>query len=244
VFGRGEGWIEDRLGDLERELPGLVLGFRAALPEIQVKLRASGEDPAHADRIVAEAEQRVRERLGDVVFSDGEALPAVVLRLLIERKLTLAAAESCTGGLLGATLTDVPGSSAAFLLSAVTYADAMKEQVLGVPHEILQRHGAVSGECARAMAEGARRISNAALAVSITGIAGPDGGSFEKPVGLVFLALAHPGGCQVTTRKFRGRQREAIRALAAFTALDLVRRHLLGLPPLGPPEPRPASAAR
>ncbi len=243
VFGRGEGWIGEHLAPLEARIPGLTLGFRADLPEIEIKLYARGTDPAELSSLLERAEREVRHVLGDVVFSSGEALPETLLKLLCERGLTLATAESCTGGLIAKRLTDVPGASASFLLSAVTYANAAKEAVLGVSPEILREHGAVSEACARAMAEGVRRVSGSDLAVSTTGIAGPDGGTPEKPVGLVHFALAHEGGSVTSRRVFRHRTREAVRALAAAHAMDMVRRHLLGLPPLGPPAP-PKDEAR
>ncbi len=229
VFGKGEGAVAHLLGDLEAEVPGLTLGFRAARPEIHVKLRCRGPEPAAVAAALDEAERRVRERLDVLVFSaDGRGLPEVVLDLLVERGLRLAAAESCTGGLLGKLLTDVPGASRAFALSAVTYANEAKTAVLGVPAELLAAHGAVSEPVARAMAEGARRVGGADLAVAITGVAGPGGGTPEKPVGLVHFALAHPGGTRVQARAFPPYERSFLRALAAHAALDLVRRQLLG----------------
>jgi nicotinamide-nucleotide amidase len=229
VFGKGEGAIAHLLGDLEAEVPGLVLGYRAARPEIHVKLRCRGTDPAAVTGVLDEAERRVRDRLGPLVFSrDGRGLPELVLDLLVEHKLLLAAAESCTGGLLAKLLTDVPGASRAFVLSAVTYANEAKTAVLGVPAELLAAHGAVSEPVARAMAEGARRVSGADLAVAITGVAGPDGGTPEKPVGLVHFALAHRHGTRALQRTFPAHERSFVRALAAHAALDLVRRHLFG----------------
>lgn len=235
LFGRGEGWVEDRLAPLEASMPDVSWGYRAHLPEIQVKLYGRSADGAALAERLDRAEAEVRARLGDVVFSTGASLAETVLGLLRQHGLTLAAAESCTGGLIAKQLTDVPGASASFLLSAVTYANAAKETVLDVSPEILRAHGAVSEACARAMAEGARRVSGADLAVSATGIAGPDGGTPEKPVGLVHFALAHPAGTTASRRVFRHRSRDAVRALAAGHALDMVRRHVLGLPPLGPP---------
>lgn len=237
VFGRGEGWIGEQLAPLEATIPGLSLGFRADLPEIEVKLYARGANPAELSARLERAEHEVRHLLGDVVFSNGQTLPETLLDLLYERRLTLAAAESCTGGLIAKLLTDIPGASVSFLLSAVTYANTAKEAVLGVLPETIREHGAVSETCARAMAEGVRRVSGADLAVSATGIAGPDGGTPEKPVGLVHFALAHQSGTTASRRVFRQRTREAVRALAAAHAMDMVRRHLLGLPPLGPPAP-------
>ncbi|HSA24289.1 MAG TPA: molybdopterin-binding protein, partial [Myxococcota bacterium] len=145
VFGKGEGHVAHLLGDLEAAVPGLVLGYRAAVPEIHVKLRSRGPTPAAVAAVLDEAERWVRERLGILVFSaDGRSLPEVVLDALVARRLKLAAAESCTGGLLAKLLTDVPGASRAFVLSAVTYANEAKTAVLGVRAELLAAHGAVS----------------------------------------------------------------------------------------------------
>lgn len=148
-------------------------------------------------------------------------------KLLREKGLTLAVAESCTGGLLGMRLTEVPGSSDYFRGGVIAYSNAVKEAVLGVPRAILEEKGAVSPECARAMAEGARRLLGADLALAITGIAGPTGGTPEKPVGLVYIALAHPGGVEVERHEFRG-SRQGVRWSASEAALALLRRFLGG----------------
>jgi nicotinamide-nucleotide amidase len=140
--------------------------------------------------------------------------------------VTLSLAESCTGGLVAKRITDISGSSAYFLEGAVTYADAAKTRVLEIPPELLEETGAVSAEVARAMAEGMRRRSGSDLALAVTGIAGPGGGSEEKPVGTVFIALADRAGCQAERYRFVG-NREEIRTITAFTALDRLRRHLL-----------------
>ncbi len=128
-------------------------------------------------------------------------------KLLRGKKLTLAVAESCTGGLLASLITDVPGSSDYFLGGVVAYSNAVKERVLGVPREILDTVGAVSPECARAMAEGVRKLLGADLALSTTGIAGPTGATPAKPVGLVYIALSHPGGTEVREHRFVGERR-------------------------------------
>jgi nicotinamide-nucleotide amidase len=229
LFGRGEGWVEDALGRMEDQIPGLSVGFRAVNPEIHIKLRAVGSTAAKTEEALDAAEKLAREKLGPFLFAAGDkSFAAAVLEVLKERGMTLAAAESCTGGLLGKLLTDVPGSSSVFKLSAVTYADDMKERLLKVPHRILEKHGAVSAECATAMAEGARSISGADLAVAVTGIAGPDGGTAEKPVGTLYFSVSDKDGTVTKHRLFPARDRDFIRRLSAYTALYLVRRRILG----------------
>ncbi len=147
--------------------------------------------------------------------------------LLRAKGLTLAVAESCTGGLLGMRITEVPGASDYFRGGLIAYSNLVKEGVLGVPREILEKHGAVSAECARAMAEGARALFRADLALAITGIAGPTGGTPEKPVGLVYIALASPHGVEVERHEFRG-SRQGVRWSASEAALALLLRYLKG----------------
>ena len=176
----------------------------------------------------------IRERLGAIVYGEGdETLEAVVGRLLRERGKTLAVAESCTGGLVAQKLTDVPGSSAYFLGGVVAYGDASKRALLGVPAELLAAHGAVSDEVARAMAEGARARFGADLAVATTGISGPGGGTPEKPVGLVHIALADGTRTHADHFVF-ALDRQRHRMLTAQVALDWVRRSLLSLELVGP----------
>lgn len=146
-------------------------------------------------------------------------------KLLRSRGLTLAVAESCTAGLLGMRLTEVAGASDYFRGGVIAYSNAAKAEVLGVLKEILEEHGAVSPECARAMAEGARRLFGVDLALAITGIAGPSGGTPQKPVGLVYIALAHSGGVEVERHEFRG-SRQGVRWSASEAALELLLRHL------------------
>jgi nicotinamide-nucleotide amidase len=173
----------------------------------------------------------VRKRLGAFLYSEtpGESLAEVVVRLLTRNGHRIAVAESCTGGLLGARITSVPGSSTVFVGGFVTYDNAAKRDWLAVPEALLQRHGAVSAEVAVAMAQGARERGGADVALAITGIAGPSGGSEEKPVGLIYLALADAGASW--TRKLQlGPHRDLNRTLAAQLALDMLRRYETGLP--------------
>lgn len=203
-------------------------------PRIRITLRAEGDTTAEAEKTLRKAEEEVRERLGDAVFSEGEeTMEEVVGKLLSGRGMTLALAESCTGGLIAQRITAVPGSSAYFLEGAVTYGNAAKTRLLGVPAAILEERGAVSAECAEAMAEGVRRASGSDLAVAVTGIAGPDGGTPEKPVGTVFISLAALDGCRTERFLFNGNRGE-VRSITAWTALDWLRCYLEGMdPPAG-----------
>jgi nicotinamide-nucleotide amidase len=198
-------------------------GFRAHWPEVHVKWSVPGPDAGRrADAIAA----RVREIFGDRVWGEGkEELPGLVVARLAARGERVALAESCTGGLVAELLTRVPGASGVFDLGVVAYANAMKERVIGVPAALLAAHGAVSEPVARALAEGARRVAGAAWGIGITGVAGPSGGTPEKPVGTVHLAIAGAAGTSAVQRLYRG-DRDRIRRHAALEALDLLRRAL------------------
>lgn len=237
TFGQPESVVGERLAGVEDAFPGVTIGYRAHFPEIEVKVlaRAPGPlsrppgvaappDPQAIVRALAErAAEEVRTRLGDIVYGDGEATFAgVVGHELRGRGWTLALAESCTGGLIGHMITKEPGASDYLLLDAVTYANSAKQSVLGVSEDVLRAHGAVSSECACSMAEGARRVSGADVALAITGIAGPGGGTDTKPVGLVYLAIATPSGTVVKERTFNG-PRPWIQTLAAYVGLSMIR---------------------
>ena len=199
---------------------GVRFGFRAHWPEIHVKWSVAGPDaPARADRILA----AVRGIFGDAILGEGkDELAAVVVARLAARGERVALAESCTGGLVAELLTRVSGSSKVFDLGVVAYANAMKERILGVPAADLAGQGAVSEPVARALAEGARRTAGATWGIGITGIAGPTGGTPEKPVGTVHVALAGPEGTTAVARLYRG-DRDRIRRIAAYEALNLLR---------------------
>jgi len=199
---------------------GVRFGYRAHWPEIHVKWAVAGPGAeARADEILA----RVRALFGDAIFAEGkqELAPWVVERLAARRE-RLALAESCTGGLLAEMITSVPGASAVLDLGVVAYANEAKSAVVGVPAGLLAAHGAVSDPVARALAEGVRRAAGTTWGIGITGIAGPTGGTEEKPVGTVFLALAGPGGTQALRRLYRG-DRRRVRETAAYEALNLLR---------------------
>ena len=206
---------------------GLEVGYCATPGQVDLRLSARGEG---ARALVAEAERVVRELLGMAVFGRGEeTLEAVVLELLRQRGQTLAVAESCTGGGLAHRLTNVPGASTVFLAGWVTYSNAAKVECLGVDPDALVRHGAVSEAVARQMAEGARRRAQSTYALATTGIAGPSGGTPEKPVGTVYVALAGPPGTKVVHR-FNPAERETFKAVTITQGLDLLRRTLLKEP--------------
>jgi nicotinamide-nucleotide amidase len=227
VFGLSEAEIGSRLTGLDAGQVGFTIAYCVDYPVVQVKLRAQGGDAVVVAAILERNVPLVRERLGDhIVAEGGDSLDGVVARLFRERGVTFALAESCTGGLIAKRITDQPGSSAYFLQGFVTYANTAKEQFLGVPAELLADVGAVSAEAAKAMARGALRSVGSDLALAVTGIAGPDGGTPEKPVGTVFIALADRTGCTVKGYRFTG-DRDKIRTITAVTALDWLRRRLL-----------------
>lgn len=195
--------------------------------EVWVRLAARAASLPLAEAALRNVEASVAGALGvDCYGRDEESLEAVVGRLLTERHLTLSVAESCTGGLLGHRITNVSGSSTYFERGVVTYSNRAKEELLGVPRQLLVAHGAVSGAVAEAMARGICRVSRAPLGLAITGIAGPEGGTRAKPVGTVFVALAFPGGTDVRRFRFAG-GRESVKWQSAQMALDLLRRWLL-----------------
>jgi PncC family amidohydrolase len=222
--------------DAEARVAGALRGAEASARladadgELWVRLELRGPTPSAAERRFDELAPRLREALGAAWYGqDDETLPGVVGRLLKARRLTVALAESCTGGLIGHRLTDVAGSSAYFERGFVVYSNAAKQALLGVPESVLARHGAVSAPCAEAMARGAREQAGTDLGLSVTGIAGPDGGTPTKPVGTVFLAVADGRAARVEHHRFT-RDREGNKALAAVRGLDLLRRYCLEAP--------------
>jgi nicotinamide-nucleotide amidase len=224
-FVLAESAVNDRLAGVEATY-GVIIGYRASLPEIEVKVLARAGTSEDATALARRAADEVRARLGDHVYGEGfGSLPEHVGSLLAERGLTLAIAESCTGGLAAELATRIPGSSRYFLGGVVAYANSVKTTLLGVPSELIATHGAVSPEVARAMAEGVRARLGADLGLAFTGIAGPDGGTEQKPVGLVHWALASATGTEQRERVFPG-ARPDVRRRAAFAGFDLIRRSL------------------
>jgi nicotinamide-nucleotide amidase len=210
--------------EVEKEILAMgpvEIGYCARPGEVDLRLLSADAG------LLARAADFARGKLGEFLYAEGgESLEEVVVRLARAAGKTIATAESCTGGLVAGRITNVPGSSAVFRFGWVTYADEAKSAELGVPADLLARHGAVSGEVARAMAEGALRASGADVAVAVTGIAGPDGGSEAKPVGLVLFGLARLGGETEVVSRNLSPVRGTFRAMAAQVALDLVRRAL------------------
>jgi competence/damage-inducible protein CinA-like protein len=222
VFGLSEPKTESRLDDIEFP-EGVQVAFGVDFPFVHVKLRASGDD---AEARLEQAERLARKTLGDFIFATGsDSLAATVGRQLTQAGQTLALAESCTGGLIAKLLTDLPGASAFLERSGVTYADSAKRDWLQVTETLLDQHGAVSAECALAMARGIRQAAGTDLGLAVTGIAGPAGGTPAKPVGTVFIALATKTTERVRGYRFPG-DRAGVRLLTAGMGLDWLRRHL------------------
>jgi nicotinamide-nucleotide amidase len=224
--GIGESVVEEKIGgSMKRWVEaGLDLGYCARPGQVDVRLAARGRD---AERQVRDAGATVRELLGPHIYGvEDEDLETVIVRLLTERKATLALAESCTGGCIANRITNVPGASAVLLAGLVTYSNAAKQKFLGVHAETLDQHGAVSKPVAREMVEGARQQAQADYALAVTGIAGPSGGTADKPVGTVFIGLAGPSGT-VVQRQFNPYDRDTFKQVTTQQALDLLRRAIL-----------------
>jgi nicotinamide-nucleotide amidase len=226
TFGLPESVVGEKLAGIEATHEGIVIGYRAHFPEIEVKILAKGASQTSAREACERATAEVRARLGDVIYGEADdTFASVVGRALRNRGTTLAIAESCTGGLVGSMLTREPGASDFLLLDAVTYANSAKARVLGVDEDVLRAHGAVSEEVAAAMAEGARRASGSDVALSLTGVAGPTGGTEDKPVGTVFLAVTGARGTEVKHRVFPG-ERFQIQTFAAYAGLHMLRTYV------------------
>ena len=216
----GESVIEAKIGKQILAIPGIELGYCARPGEVDVRMIGSRSALEQADAIV-------RADLSELIFTDDDkTLEEVLVRLLTEKKQTLATAESCTGGLLANRITNVPGASSVLLAGYICYANEAKIDILGVEPRLIEQHGAVSEEVARAMAEGARRRAKSTYALATTGIAGPDGGSKEKPVGTVYVALADDTETKVR-KLFFPSERETFKQLVAQFAFEMFRRRLM-----------------
>lgn len=229
VFGIGESEMETRIMDLIEHQTNPTIAPYVGVGEISLRVTAKCHDRDEAETMIAPVICKIRERLGPNVYSDsGETMEEVVLKLLSERGWTLSTAESCTGGMLASRLVSVPGASRAFDRGFITYSNAAKVQELGVRQETLDTWGAVSRETAEEMAEKLVERTKTSAGLAITGIAGPDGGTPEKPVGLVYVAACLNGKIESRKLNLRG-DRERVRTVSCLHALDLLRKMLLGI---------------
>ncbi|MDW7684609.1 MAG: competence/damage-inducible protein A [Bacillota bacterium] len=227
VVGLGESAMEEKIADLMVSQTNPTIAPLAKYSEVHLRLTAGAASVPEANELLDKTEEKLLERLETAVFGrDSETMVDVVAKLLLEKKMTLATAESCTGGLLAHMLTNVSGSSGYFLQGLVTYSNRAKTDTLGVKPSVIRAYGAVSDEVARAMAENIRKLASSNLGIGITGIAGPVGGTDDKPVGLVFIALATPEGITCRRFNFFG-NRETIKERAMMTALNMIRLYLL-----------------
>jgi nicotinamide-nucleotide amidase len=220
IADKGESLVEEAIGDAVLAVPGIELGYCARPGEVDVRIVGKANAIEKADTII-------RSTLGPSIFSAAdETLEEVVVKLLVERNQTVAVAESCTGGLLANRITNVPGASEVFLAGYVCYANQAKVNMLDVDSQLIEKHGAVSEQVARALAEHARACAGSDYALATTGIAGPGGGSPEKPVGTVHIALA--ASCETIAKKlFFPTDRETFKQIATQAALELLRRKLI-----------------
>jgi nicotinamide-nucleotide amidase len=239
-----ESQLHERIGNAPQGWPGATLAYLPSYFGVDLRVTVTGSDGKAVRESTRRAYAELKKMVGSVVYAEGtRVIEEVVGEALVARGWRIATAESCTGGLLARRITDVPGSSRYFERGFVTYSNESKIELVGVKSDDIEAHGAVSAPVAEQLAEGARQRAQVEMGVGITGIAGPDGGSEEKPVGLVFIGLASPGGKSVRKFRFMG-TRKTVRERAAQAALDLVRRELAGLPldpglePGSPPVPR------
>jgi nicotinamide-nucleotide amidase len=225
--GIAESMLSEKLGNILDLLEGEKLAFLPAPTGVRLRITVTGTDAAASEEKLHRIEERIRARAGEFIYGTGtEELEEVVGRLLMERSLTIGLAESCTGGMIANKLTNVPGSSLYFERAAVAYSNRSKEELLGVPGELIRAHGAVSREVAEAMARGIRMGAGVAIGCSTTGIAGPSGGTPEKPVGLVWIGYSDERGTSARRFTFGG-GRLRIKERAAQAALEVIRRSIL-----------------
>jgi len=227
VIGVGESAAEDMLKEIIKSQTNPTIAPYAKDGEVHLRITAKSDKAEEADRLIEQMEEKVNAILGENIYGhDEESLEEVVLKLLQERNMTISLAESCTGGLITSRLTDVPGASASLICGIVSYSNASKLKILGVSEDTISKFGAVSSQTAEEMAYGVKRINRTDIGISITGIAGPDGGSAEKPVGLCYIGVAIGDKVMVHKLKFNG-NRKKIKWNSSSRALDLLRRELL-----------------
>lgn len=229
VYGLSESRLGEILSDISEDTENCHLAFLPRFPVIRLRIDAMGGSDSEAVKVISEKQAQIRLRIPENIISDdGLPIEEVIINILKERNATLTLAESITGGLIGEMLTRVPGSSRSFMGSLVCYSNELKTGVLGVPSRVIEDHGAVSHECAKAMAAGARLAGASTIGLSVTGIAGPDGGSAEKPVGTFFVGISFDE--HVISRRFlMWGKRDWVKHLAAMQALDTLRRNFMGL---------------
>ncbi len=230
IFGMGESQVEEIFGERMRQATNPTIAPYAKEGETTLRVTAKCQSESEGKALVEEELSRILNRLGDVVYStEDDTLPQATVKALKKNGKTVALAESCTGGLIAKSITDVPGASEVFHEGYVTYANDVKAKNLAVREDTLNQYGAVSEQTAREMAQGLQKRSGADIAVSVTGIAGPDGGTAEKPVGLVYVGVATKDHTDVHKLSLYG-NREKIRYLTMLNACDLIRRTVLSLP--------------
>ncbi len=228
LFGLGEAEVNTRLSGIDKHFSHVRIGYRAIFPEIQVKLYGSCDDLNLLNSEIEKASELIIEKVGEWIFSKkGLSMEAEVGSLLLENNSTIALAESCTGGLISSMLTDVPGSSDYFIFSGVTYSNDAKIKVLNVPVETIEKHGAVHEETAKLMAENVRKITGATWGLSTSGIAGPRGGTDEKPVGTVCIGVASQNDSKSFRFNFHYGDRAKNKKIFAIAALNLLRKEIL-----------------
>jgi nicotinamide-nucleotide amidase len=229
VFGIGESAMETKILDLIDGQTNPTIATYAKEGEVTIRVSAKVEHGQDAQLLLESVIEEIRKRTGSCLYSEeDQTLDLVAANLLLQNKLTIATAESCTGGLISQMLTNIPGISRVFMGGAVTYSNDAKEEYLGVKKDTLLQHGAVSSETAKEMAEGVRERLKTDIGVSITGIAGPDGGTPEKPVGLVYIGLSSKQGTITKELRLLG-NRNRIRTITALNVFDMIRRHVLKL---------------
>jgi len=228
TFGLWESKIQELLNGCLPDLPSVSLGFYPAFPEVSLKITGTGTDEQQVKKQIQRFQEAIQKRIGEYIYSENnELMEEVVGRLLAAQTATIAVAESCTGGLITHRLTNVPGSSAYVERSFVVYSNRAKQELLAVPEAVLKEHGAVSEPVARLMAEGARKAAGTVYGLSVTGIAGPDGGTPEKPVGTVFIGIATPD-TTVVKKIFYPGSREKVKMMTSQMALNMLRLVLQG----------------
>ncbi|MCT8975878.1 competence/damage-inducible protein A [Clostridium sp. CX1] len=227
ICGIGEGIMAEQISDIINHSTNPTVAPYAKEWEVTLRITAKADTEESASKLIAPTEEEIRRRLGDNIYGEGEtSLEEVIAKLLISKKLTISTAESCTGGLIASKLVNYPGVSSVFMEGAVTYSNYAKMNRLNVKEETLEKFGAVSEETAKEMAEGIAKTSGTTIGLSTTGVAGPGGGTDEKPVGLVYIGLYINGNVQAKKLEFSG-SRDMIRRRTTITALDWLRRELI-----------------